>query len=34
MTLLRLPIQLGYQVARRVRDDDALTQLVKFGISL
>jgi hypothetical protein len=34
MTLLRWQVQLGYQVARRVRDDDALTQLVEFRISL
>jgi hypothetical protein len=33
-TLLRFPVQLGYQVARRVRDDDALTHLVELGISL
>ena len=33
MALLRWPVQLGDQVARRVRDDDAVTQLVVFGIS-
>lgn len=33
MTLLRRPVELGYQVARRVRDDDALTQLVQLGFS-
>jgi hypothetical protein len=34
LTLLRTPLQLGYQVARRVRDDDALTQLLELATTL
>ncbi len=34
LTLLRSSLQLGYQVARRVRDDDALTQLLELAIPL
>jgi hypothetical protein len=32
--LLRVPLLVAYQIARRVRDDDALTQLVGFAIDL
>jgi hypothetical protein len=32
MTLLRRPFELGYQVARRVRDDNALTQLLELAM--
>jgi len=31
IALLRLPFELGYQVARRVRDDNALTQLLELA---
>jgi hypothetical protein len=34
LTLLHTPLQLGYQVARRVRDDDALTQLLELKSAL
>ena len=34
LTLLRIPLQLGYQVARRVRDDDALTQLLQLELAI
>lgn len=34
MTLLRRPFTLGYQVARRVRDDRALTQLLELVLPL
>jgi hypothetical protein len=32
--LLHAPLVLGYQVARRVRDDDAWTQLLELGVGL
>ncbi|HEX3760160.1 MAG TPA: hypothetical protein VHW23_15695 [Kofleriaceae bacterium] len=34
MTLLRAPLVLGYQVARRVRDDNAVTQLLELEMPL
>jgi hypothetical protein len=34
MSLLRVPLLIAYQIARRVRDDDALTQLVGLAIDL
>jgi len=34
INLLRLPLLVIYQIARRVRDDDALTQLVGIGPDL
>jgi len=34
ISLLRLPLRVAYQIARRVRDDDALTQLLGFAIDL
>ena len=34
LSLLRLPLAVGYQIARRVRDDDAVTQLVGIGFDL
>ncbi|HEX4417695.1 MAG TPA: WD40 repeat domain-containing protein [Kofleriaceae bacterium] len=33
-TLFRVPLELSYQLARRVRDDDALTQLVGLGLGV
>jgi hypothetical protein len=33
-TLFRVPFELSYQLARRIRDDDALTQLVGIGLGL
>jgi len=32
--LLRVPLAIVYQVARRVRDDDALTQLIGLAFDL
>ena len=34
LELLRVPLSVAYQIARRVRDDDALTQLVGFALEL
>jgi len=34
MALFRVPLLVAYQIARRVRDDDALTQLVGLAIDL
>lgn len=34
LSLLRVPLRVAYQIARRVRDDDALTQLVGLGFEL
>lgn len=34
MSLLRVPLLIAYQIARRVRDDDALTQLIGLAIDL
>ncbi len=34
LELLRVPLRVAYQIARRVRDDDALTQLVGFALEL
>ena len=34
LDLLRIPLVVQYQIARRIRDDDALTQLVAFGPDL
>jgi hypothetical protein len=34
LQLLRIPLQIVYQIARRVRDDDALTQLVGLTLGL
>ena len=34
LQLLRVPLRVAYQIARRVRDDDALTQLVGFALEL
>jgi hypothetical protein len=34
LELLRVPLRVVYQIARRVRDDDALTQLVGFALEL
>jgi hypothetical protein len=31
---LRIPLVVQYQIARRIRDDDALTQLVALGPDL
>ncbi|HEU4729104.1 MAG TPA: WD40 repeat domain-containing protein [Kofleriaceae bacterium] len=33
-TLLRIPLRVSYQLARRLRDDEALTQLVGAGVGL
>ena len=34
LELLRVPLRVAYQIARRVRDDEALTQLVGFALEL
>ena len=34
LDFLRVPLVVQYQLARRVRDDDALTQLVALGPDL
>ena len=34
LELLRVPLLVAYQIARRIRDDDALTQLVGLAIDL
>jgi len=34
LVLLRVPLVLGYQVARRLRDDEAITQLLELGVAL
>ncbi|HMG24517.1 MAG TPA: hypothetical protein VK607_24440 [Kofleriaceae bacterium] len=34
LVLLRIPLLLGYQVARRLRDDEAITQLLELGAAL
>jgi hypothetical protein len=34
LALLRVPLLVAYQIAPRVRDDDALTQLVGLALDL
>jgi len=34
LELMRVPLELGYQIARRVRDDEAITQLLELAFAL
>jgi hypothetical protein len=34
LTVLRLPFVVAYQIARRLRDDEAITQIVSLGLGL